>query len=75
MPTHRVMTPQDGDKLFEFDTKNDIAVKEAMERFNDLVQNQKMWAALVDDNGKTLSLLKAFDPEANVVFSRQLQGG
>ena len=69
------MTTKDGDLKFEFRTDDAEAVKVAMERFDDLVKNQKMWAAEPPKGDKPGRVLQAFDPEADVVFMRQLQGG
>lgn len=75
MPVHSVMTPQHGDVKFSFEADDKAAVKVAMERFNDLVKTQKMWAATPATNGNPGRVLKSFDPAVDVIFMRQLQGG
>jgi hypothetical protein len=75
MPSHFVMTPEDGDKPFHFDESDPAQVKEAMERFNDLVGRQKMWASTPGTDGRPKRQLKQFEPDANVIFMRQVTGG
>lgn len=75
MPTHTVMTREDGDVKHSFDATDAEAVKVAMERFDELVGRQKMWAAEPGKDGAPGKLVKAFDPNADVVFMRQLIGG
>lgn len=75
MPTHSIMTVADGDLKFTFKSDNAAEVKTAMERFNDLVGRQKMWATTKAQPGKPARLLKEFDPTEDAIFMRQLQGG
>lgn len=75
MPTHYVMTAEDGDKQITFKTDNAAEVRTAMERFNDLVGRQKLWASTKARAGAPARLLREFDPTEDVIFSRQLQGG
>jgi hypothetical protein len=72
---HRIMTAEDGDLALEFAPTDKKAVKEAMERFNDLVKNKKMWAAAPGVDGKPGRLVRTFEPGTDLLFMPQLQGG
>lgn len=75
MTTHAVMTREDGDLKFEFDSKDETAVAEAMARFEELTTKKGMWAAKTTPNGGPSMLVRSFDPEVDVVFMPQLVGG
>lgn len=73
MPTHKLMTQKDGDKPFEFDTKDAVAVAEAEARFKDLVG--KGFAPYTPDGKGGGTVSRTFDPAADVVFVPQRIGG
>lgn len=75
MPTHYVMTTKAGDEPFTFKTDDEAEVKVAMERFNDLVRTQKMWASTTGQDGQPRRLLKTFDPTVDAIFMKQVIGG
>lgn len=74
MPTHTIMTAADGDKAVTFDETKVDEVQAAMDRFNDLVKNQRMWATAPGKDGAPGRHVTEFEP-VDLVFSRQLQGG
>jgi len=69
------MTQADGDVAIDFKADDATEVKAAMDRFNELVGTQKMWAAQPGENGAPGKLVKAFDPNADLIFMPQLIGG
>jgi hypothetical protein len=73
MPVHKVMDKVAGDKQFEFKADDQVAVAEAMDRFNGLI-NGGHFAYEPDGKGGG-KVTRAFNPEADVVFSRNLIGG
>lgn len=74
-PFTQIVMDHTGDTRHTFDPSNAAEVKEAMERFDDLVKNQKMVAAKRTGPG-TQEQIRAFDPTAEeVVFHRHLVGG
>lgn len=76
MPVQIVPTHEHGDVRYEFDTKDESAVKIAMERFRDLVKNQKRTAVALGDNGEGSRLLREFDPTVErAIFLPARQGG
>lgn len=75
MTTHRIMSPMHGDLAVTFDPQDKQAVAEAMERFKDLVGKQKMWAASPARDGKPARVVKAFEPNTDLLFMPQLIGG
>jgi len=74
MHVQRVMN-HTGDTAYRFDPANSAEVKEAMERFNELVKNQRFVAARKVGDG-CAELVREFDPaHEEVVFHRPLKGG
>jgi aspartate aminotransferase-like enzyme len=76
MPLHKQrVLDHTGDTVHTFDPENTEAVREAMERFNDLVKNQKHVAYTPNGDG-TAKIAKEFDPTATeTAFRPQLHGG
>ena len=71
-----IILDQTGDTRVKFDTTDDTAVKEAMERFNDLVGNKGYRAAKLGTDGATGELVDKFNKEdENVLFIPQIIGG
>lgn len=76
MPVQIVPTYEEGDVRYEFATDNEAEVKTAMERFNDLVKNQKRIAVALGPNGEGSRLIREFDPTVETTaFMPQRQGG
>ena len=76
MPEQIVPTHADGDQRFAFKVDNDAEVKVAMERFNDLVKNQKRTAVALGKDGAPGRLIRSFDPTVEkTIFMPQRQGG
>lgn len=74
MPKHIIPTVEDGHTEVEFAVDDAKAVQEAMDRFHDLVNNQKRMAVAVHPDG-TKSKISAFDPNVDMLFVPQRQGG
>jgi len=75
MPIQRV-ADHNGDTTYEWDVKDDAAVAKAMERFHDLVNNQKFTAYDPGKNGEGAKQIKAFDPsQEETIFMPQRMGG
>jgi hypothetical protein len=74
MPEQIVPTATEGDLRFAVDPKDDVSVAEAMERFNDLVKNQRRVPVARAADGSH-SLLREFDPNVDTIFRPQLRGG
>jgi hypothetical protein len=75
MPNTQKVMDYSGHSTFEFDPRNDDQVKVAMERFNDLVKNQKMMASVKTGDGER-KLVREFDPaHEDVLFRPQMKGG
>lgn len=76
MPIQIIPTSEDGDVQHEFAVDDETAVKAAMDRFNDLVKNQKRIAVALGQGGEPSSLLRAFDPTVErTIFMPQRKGG
>jgi hypothetical protein len=74
MPKQLVMD-RTGHSEHVFDRANEVKLKEAMERFDDLVNKQKFAAAVRTGPGE-LQKVTSFDPNAEeTVFVPPLQGG
>lgn len=75
MPTQIVMD-HTGDTRHAFDVKNEAEVKDAMARFNELVNEKKMIPTKPVGGGVFQKAGQTFDPtEETIVFRRQMQGG
>lgn len=75
MTIHRIMTRQDGDLRVDFNPDDAAEVQTAMERFDDLVHNKKMWAVELGQDGGASKLVRSFDPKTDTLFMPQLVGG
>jgi hypothetical protein len=73
MATHRVMDQQFGDKAFAFNPDDSVALSEAMERFNSLL-DEGYTAAEKTGDGQS-QLLKQFKVTEEVLFFPRLAGG
>ena len=73
MAKHHIMD-QTGHSTIEFDQKNTVELKEAMERFDDLVK--KGYAPAVKGEDGKHRVTRTFDPSAEeTLFQPQLVGG
>jgi len=71
----QVVMDRTGDTVHEFDPAFALSVKEAMERFDELVKNQGMTAATRNSDG-TSQITRNFDPTATeTLFIPRLAGG
>jgi hypothetical protein len=71
-----IVMDHSGDSRHEFDTENSAAVKEAMERFDDLVKGRGFTAATRQEPGGTATIVRSFDPGASeTLFIPRLIGG
>lgn len=76
MPVQIVPSRETGDTRYDFKVDDATAVKEAMERFDDLVKNQKRTAVALGQNGQDDRIIRAFDPNVEqTVFLPALRGG
>lgn len=76
MPVQIVPSRETGDTRFDFKVDNEAEVKKAMERFDDLVKNQKRTAVALGQNGQDDRIIRAFDPNVEqTVFLPALRGG
>ena len=76
MPIQIIPTSEEGDVCHEFAVDDETAVKAAMDRFNDLVKNQRRVPVALGQNGEPSRLLREFDPTIErTAFMPQRQGG
>jgi hypothetical protein len=76
MPVQIVPTYEDGDVRHEFAIDNEAEVQKAMERFNDLVRNQKRTAVALGQDGVGSRVIREFDPTVeSTIFLTPLRGG
>lgn len=74
MPVHQVMSRTGGHDEHAFDKADIVSVAEAERRFKELTAKGFV-AWTPGPAGEPGTLVKAFDPAADVVFQPQLQGG
>lgn len=78
MAVQIIATHADGDQRHEFALDDKDAVAKAMQRFTDLVKNQKYTAYNPGKDGKGASLVRSFEESLThdtVVLMPQRQGG
>ena len=76
MPIQIIPTGESGHDEVEFAVDDEAAVKAAMDRFNDLVKNQKRIPVALGQNGEPSRLLREFDPTVErTAFMPQRKGG
>jgi hypothetical protein len=76
MPIQIIPTGESGHDEVEFAVDDEADVQAAMDRFNDLVKNQKRIAVALGQNGEPSTLLRAFDPTVErTAFMPQRKGG
>lgn len=73
MPTHRIMD-YTGHSEKVWDAADVVSTKDAMKRFADLT-GKGYRAVVPGDAGEPGTIAKTFDPNADVLFIPQLQGG
>lgn len=67
---------QSGHSTLEFDKSNDTQVKEAMEKFEQLVGKDKMLAATRKTGERDYTVAKTFDQvQDETMFRPQMKGG
>ncbi len=74
MPKHEIMTREAGHDTKVFDKADQVSVAEAAKRFAELTRKGYM-AIEPSKDGSPGKLLRAFDPDADVLFQPALQGG
>jgi hypothetical protein len=76
MPVQIVPTYEHGDVRHDFAVDNEAEVAAAMERFNDLVHNQKRTAVALGKDGGQSRVVRKFDPTVeSTIFLTPLKGG
>ena len=74
MPKHMVMDAS-GHSTLEVNPADKVSIAEAEARFAELVGTKKYLAIKPSGDGSPGTLLKAFDPEADIIFQPSLMGG
>ncbi len=76
MPVQIIPTREAGDVRHDFAVDDKAAVKEAMERFDDLVKTQKRTAVALGEGGGDSRIIRQFDPTVEqTIFLPPLRGG